>query len=305
MIKATTFHAGVRVSKDEIYEARDSCPICRSIQPRRAVFVVQRDPDVEMLMCRSCGGSSASQMPRPELLERYYAQYYRRGAIQYTFDNPARFARHLHPFLKNLGAASSLRILDFGGGDGSLAFAIAYELQKQAGRLVPVGVDVVDQIVPRSPDSPNITVHGHRELGNVEGHFDLILASAILEHIPDAYSAIRGLTRLAKKRALFYARTPFVLPMTRLFPFDITYPAHVHDMGSGFWNKFIHTFGLRAHILASRPSLVETTIAENPLRSFVAHALKLPALAELKLFGRDRTPLWKLVGGWEIVLQFD
>jgi 2-polyprenyl-3-methyl-5-hydroxy-6-metoxy-1,4-benzoquinol methylase len=305
MIQATAFHAGVRVSRDDIYDARDSCPICRSRQPRRVVFTIQRDPDIEMLMCLSCGASSASQMPRPELLERYYAQYYRPGTSQYTLNDPTRFARHLLPFLRDLVAASSLRILDFGGGDGSLAFAIARELQNQAGGLVSIAIDIVDKIVPRHPDLPNLTVQGHRELGDVEGYFDLILASAILEHIPDAYSAIRRLTGAASARGLLYARTPFVLPMARFFPVDMTYPAHVHDMGSSFWNKFIQTFGLRARTLASRPSLVETTIAENPIRSCVAHALKLPALAELILFGRNRTPWWKLVGGWEIVLQFE
>ena len=305
MIQATAFHAGVRVNKDEIFDARDSCLVCRSRQPRKVVFTVQRDPDVEMLTCSSCGASSASQMPRPALLERYYRQYYEPGASQYTFIEPTRFARHLLAFMGGLAAASSLRILDFGGGDGSLAFAIARELQIQAGGLIPVAVDVVDHVVPGHPDLSNLIVHGHRELRHVEGQFDLILASAILEHIPDAYSAIRALTSAARTGGYFYARTPFVLPMAKFLPLNITYPAHVHDMGSIFWNNFIQTFGLRARLLASRPSLVETTMAEHPLRSLVAHALKLPALIELKLFGQNHTPWWKLVGGWEVVLRFE
>jgi hypothetical protein len=85
---------------------------------------------------------------------------------------------------------------------------------------------------------------------------------------------------------------------------DITYPAHVHDMGSGFWNRFIETFDLRARLLCSRPSIVETTLLKNPIRTALAHALKFPALAELWIFGQPRVPMWKLVGGWEAFLQF-
>ena len=43
-----------------------------------------------------------------------------------------------------------------------------------------------------------------------------------------------------------YARTPFVLPLARIVPsIDITYPGHVHDMGSVFWGRFIETFGMK------------------------------------------------------------
>jgi hypothetical protein len=133
----------------------------------------------------------------------------------------------------------------------------------------------------------------------------VILASAILEHIPDAHATIRKLVGMAGPGAFMYARTPYVVPLARLVPMlDTTYPAHVHDMGSGFWNRFAATFDLHARLLLSRPSLVETTLRDNPVRTMLAQALKFPALAELWLSGQTRVPRWKLVGGWEVVLQF-
>jgi len=163
----------------------------------------------------------------------------------------------------------------------------------------------VDYAAPRHIEEAGLRVVGSHELSEVTGRFDIILASAILEHITDAFTAIRDLTARADPRAYLYARTPFVLPLARLVPkLDMTYPAHVHDMGSTFWHRFIGTFGLDARLVSSRPSLVETTLRSNPVRTVLAHALKLPASMELALLGHDHVPAWKLVGGWEAVIRF-
>ena len=139
----------------------------------------------------------------------------------------------------------------------------------------------------------------------MEGGHDLILASAIFEHIPDAYTVIRQVLACANSNAHMYARTPYVLPLARLIPrFDITYPGHVHDMGSRFWGKFIETFEMKGEILSSRPSIVETTFTRAPARSLLAHMLKAPALLEQALRRRNRPPRWSLVGGREAVIRF-
>jgi 2-polyprenyl-3-methyl-5-hydroxy-6-metoxy-1,4-benzoquinol methylase len=305
MIQATRFHKGMHVNQVDIFEAMDSCPVCASRRPRKPVFNVQHDPDINMLACSSCGACSASHMPTPQLLNDYYAKYYADSEEQHTFHSPARFARHLLRSMPDLAGAESLRILDFGGGDGSLSIAVAAELKARASAPMAIAVDVVDYAAPRATDLSGVQIEGYNELDTVEGPFDLILASAILEHIPDAYSTIVKLSRLGRPRTYMYARTPFVLPLAKLLPvFDLTYPAHVHDMGGAFWNRFIGTFGLSAKLLSSRPSLVETTLRNDPSRTIVATVLKLPALLETSLFGVGRTPRWNFVGGWEVVVQF-
>jgi 2-polyprenyl-3-methyl-5-hydroxy-6-metoxy-1,4-benzoquinol methylase len=304
-MQATGFHKSLRVSRADVYDASDSCPVCRSSRARRAVFSVQHDPEIDMLECFSCGAFSASQMPRAEVLDRYYAQYYEGLSNNYTLDDASRFARHILRFMPDLTIAGELRILDFGGGDGSLAIALARDLQNRASAPISITIDVVDYAIPKDTEHPKILIKGHKELENVEGGFDIVLASAILEHLPDAHTAIRRLTSLTTKRAYMYARTPSVLPIARLITsIDITYPAHVHDMGSAFWNRFTRTFDLDAHLISSRPSLVETTLRSSPVRTALAHGLKLPALIELALFGRKRPPLWNFVGGWEVVVRF-
>jgi hypothetical protein len=140
----------------------------------------------------------------------------------------------------------------------------------------------------------------------VEGAYDLIVASGIFAHIPDADTAIRQVIARAGRRAYMYARTPFVLPLAQMIPLiDFTYPGLVHDMGSVFWSRFIDTFGMKGRMLSSRPSLVETTFAGAPARALLAHALKAPAMLEQALLGRNRPPRWSLVGGWEAVMRFE
>jgi 2-polyprenyl-3-methyl-5-hydroxy-6-metoxy-1,4-benzoquinol methylase len=306
MVQATAFHHGMHVDSADIYDARGSCPICLSQTRRRGVYTIQRDPEINMLACSSCGAASASHMPKPELLDRYYVNYYANACRHYTFIDPQRFARHLLRSMPDLmKAKSALRILDFGGGDGTLAIAIAKILHAVASPPISISIDVVDVSAPHQIQNSGLIVKGHRHLTDVDSTFDLILASAILEHIPDVHSSFRTLVSKAGKGAYMYARTPFVVPLARLLGgLEITYPAHVHDMGSAFWNRVIDTFELSAILLSSRPSLVETTMRHSPARSLVAHALKLPAMIELSLFA-DRTPRWKFVGGWEAVMRFD
>ena len=302
-MQSTSFHRGIHVDRQDVYEAQDRCPVCLSSNDRRACLRIQSDPVIEMLYCEACGACSASHMPKPELLDRYYAGYYSNATEHVTFGSPGRFARHLGPVLKPL-SDNSLRILDFGGGDASLAIALAQELQKNAGFEIPTTIDIVDYEKPRELNAPNVVVNGHHFLDEVDGPYDVLLASAILEHIPDANSIIRKLVAMARSGTFMYARTPYMIPLARLVPkLDITYPAHVHDMGATFWDRFIATFNLQARLLLSRPSLVETTFGSAPMRTILAHALKFPALAELRI-SRAHVPRWKFVGGWEAVLHF-
>jgi len=129
MIQATTFHRGMHVGPDGLREASAVCPVCRSAALRRAVFVVQRAPDIDMLECSACGACSASRMPTTALLDHYYASYYQGTAERHTLSEPDRFARHVLRFMPDAGRAGPVRILDFGGGDGSLAIALARRLR--------------------------------------------------------------------------------------------------------------------------------------------------------------------------------
>ena len=308
MLRAAVSHRGRRLAAGELLDATEACPVCGSAAPRRAVFRVQSDPEIRMLACADCHGCSASHMPSPACLAAYYAAYYDDAEHRVTFSGDRRFARHVLRALGGDPFGRRVRILDFGGGDGSLSLQIAAELLARDPER-RIEVLVVDYGLPSpSPDERIVVTHraSWEEIGDrYDLAFDLVLASAVLEHIPDLRSLIPALLCAVAPGGLFYARTPYVLPLARLVPrLDLTYPAHVHDLGSGFWNRLTATFGVRARYLASRPSIVATTWTGAPLRTLTAHLLKLPARLEEALSPPGRLDrFWNLVGGWEVALQ--
>lgn len=258
-------------------------------------------------------------MPTGAALEAYYARYYVAardpgpagdtdpsdgGTASVTFDEPVRFARMLAdatPWIHR----GALRVLDFGGGDGTLAAAVASELLAR-GRAAAVDVTIADPTPARPSYDARIVVSSVPSLDDVVGHFDLVIASAILEHIPALGAAARALFARVDPGGAFYARTPYWAPFAALLPHvDLTFPGHVHDLGPEFWNAVTSTFGIPADVAASRPSIVETSLRRAPVRTAAATVLKAPGRLEAALRpGAWRRPLWPWVGGWEVVLRF-
>jgi hypothetical protein len=165
---------------------------------------------------------------------------------------------------------------------------------------------VVDPCPVGACEDPDIALRGAVTLDDVDGRFDVLLASAILEHIPEVGDTFVRLVGLGAPGAVLYARTPWWVPLMRVIPnVDMTFPAHVHDMGPAFWNRVNETYGVGLIPVASRPSLVETTLTESPLRTVMAYALKAPSLVEVAVRPTGWTRAWwKFVGGWEAVFAF-
>jgi methyltransferase family protein len=303
MVQAAAYHESRHLNVDDTYDAMEECPVCLSGGERKAVVRLQEYPPIELLECSNCRAYSASLMPRPEVLKRYYAEYYKFGQERNTCPNSTRFAARIAGHLKFSSHVPLIRILDFGGGDGSLARKIADRLIPRINR--PVEIDVVDYAKPHNYDSRRLRIRGYGTLEEVSGPYNLIIASAVLEHIPELHPVLCRLFTSVGLGGFFYARTPYIVPFARLIhSLDFTYPGHVHDLGAGFWNRIGRTFGLDANFLFSGPSLVETTLASHPWRTLLAATLKIPAKLEQLLSKHRRVdPWWTLVGGWEVMLQ--
>ena len=139
-------------------------------------------------------------------------------------------------------------------------------------------------------------------LKGIQSNYDIVIASAIIEHLPQPNDILNRLLNLIDKGGIFYARTPYVVPFIKLFRFfgikwDFTYPAHVHDLGQEFWESYFnHTVSSSDfEIIESKPSIVETTFQEHFTRTLVAYVLKTPWY----LLGR----MYKFVGGWEVFIR--
>lgn len=300
-MKAVWLDVSRKLTLEQTWDAAVACPICDDAVPRRPVLAVQDEPPIVMLECPRCRGVSASRMPTDAYLASYYRSFYADAHLGQgvTFADPARLACHIVSLLPDswLERRLPLRLCDFGGGDGSLALAVARLLPS------PPEITVVDLAEPETHPPELARAVWRRELADVAGPFDLVIASAVLEHIPRLGVRLRELAGLLAQGAALYARTPYWLPLSRLAGVDLGFPAHVHDLGAPFWHRVGPALGLPLRLQVSRASIVETTFAGAGWRTLAAYLLKAPSRLESLWRSVGRDPLWRLVGGWEVLLR--
>jgi SAM-dependent methyltransferase len=294
----------------DLRPAANDCPLCGEHLERKPVWPAQSDPAVDFLQCPVCRGASASRMPADTFLASFYDGYYAPAESRTTFDGAQRFAAHIlaglpRDFPRGARRESArapqerLRVLDFGGGDGSLALAVASGLRDR-GLAREVEILVADSHAPATANSPRIFVR-RADLADLEprDRFDLVLASAVLEHVPDFDTTLRRLLDRLAPEGIFYARTPWMLPWRRLVPgLDLAFPAHLHDVGGDCWNHLSRRHASAVHRLVSRPSVVHVSW-RSPLLAAAIYAWKLPGRLEARA-RPGHAPWWRLVGGWEV-----
>lgn len=238
-------------------------------------------------------------MPTQHALADYYSRYYDRCTEELiTFSKPERLAKRITSYAGFLASRNEIAILDFGGGDGTVAKLIAECLIHQ-NPTAKIKIVVIDYTTQRCViNNASVSMHHLDNLAQLDGRFDIIVASAILEHIPEFRTTLDKLLSLGAEKAIFYARTPYMAPLAKILPIDMTYPAHVHDIGALTWRWLAKHTSQNITVLKSAPSIVETTLASNAVRTIAAYALKAPASV---LAAMGFRPIWPFYGGWEVI----
>ena len=302
-MRMTTAYRGLHLGAELLRDCTATCPACGDRRRRAPVLVLQADPVVALLRCSRCGGASASHMPSAGFLHDFYREHRREHGV--TCQAPRRFARRLAAALAPRLRGAPLRVLDFGGGDGTLALATARALQRR-GTLERVEIVVVDIAPPLERRTAAHSVTWRPTLDEATGTYSLVLASAVLEHIPELRQTLEQLFARVAPGGVLYVRTPYVTPLARWLPgVDFAFPAHVHDLGSAFWSRLGTVFHLPAECVLSRPSPVAASWRRELLRAVAAHLLKLPGRVEAALSAPERAARWwPWVGGWEALYRF-
>jgi SAM-dependent methyltransferase len=295
-------HKTVHLKEYDLDAPVETCQVCGQSAHFEVILRLQDAPVVDFLQCGHCFACSVSRMPKDDYLAGFYAKYYQQHDQGVTFRGAARFARHILKAMDVASLRGRARIVDYGGGDGSLACALADTLRERHGveTVEVVIVDYANQQITR--DYP---VSYCSELTALQGKFNVVIASAVLEHIKKPVDIIRQLFTVLDDGGYFYARTPYSLPMRRLSGnFDLSFPMHLHDMGNLYWDNFLTVYGVSGcRLLVSRPSIVSTDFGSNPVVTLLAYAMKFPARVERLLPNRQGRPLlWPFVGGWEVLI---
>jgi SAM-dependent methyltransferase len=246
-------------------------------------------------------------MPTPVALACYYDEYYNdaqyvKSGERVTIGDSQYMGRSVARWMRGRDSNGELKVLDFGGGDGTVAATAMQELLNQ-GYIESGQITVVDynNTIACSSDSRMIISHAPPLKNLPTRDFHVVLASAVIEHIPDGRATLNELLNLVAPGGAFYARTPQVASFVRLsrqigIRWDFTFPGHVHDLGQRFWEELFSAPAMAKdfEIVISKPSLVEAKFADAPMRALMAYLCKLPWYVL-----RQR---WGFVGGWEITV---
>ncbi len=301
----TVFHQSLHLDDEKLEPPEPGCPFCGATG-RRPVLPLQDAPEVRLLLCASCHAASASRMPKPAALAEYYSTYYESPRLadsvqKVTFNEVSRFGRHLASTVLRHHKDPDISILDFGGGDGSIAHAVAVEMLEHGARGAEITIVDTNKDTLSPPDG-RISMVRKNGLEEVPSEHSLVMASAVIEHVPKPREVLDGLLARLRSGGIFYARTPYMLPLMKLLApvgvtLDFTFPGHVHDLGQSFWEGYFSRIAPAGafQILKSKPSIVETTVRQHFVRTVAAHCLKAPWY----LLGRA----YKLVGGWEVFVR--
>lgn len=293
-----------RLTADDLVDQTRRCPSCGHSGPRPQVCPAHQRPSVMWLLCPDCRAYSASHMPSDDYLDRYYSSYYddEQGV---TFYSDRLLAEHIGSLIGLGIGGSRLRILDFGGGDGSVARILGAKLASEC-PSVGVEITVVDPGGEPSGFADRGGIRFFRTLAEIEDdRFDLVLASAVLEHIPMLAETVSVVLGAVAAGGSFYARTPCSMPFRRIIPaFPMKFPMHVHDLGPSYWSRAIDRYEIHAQTIVSQPSLVasEQTWRKLP-RSIASHLCKWPAHLERTIRRQPRDFWWPFSGGWEVVFR--
>jgi len=293
----------MHVNHDHLSLQNNACPFCLS-KDRDPVHTIQTGPDVLLYRCNKCYAVSAYPVPDEIFLKQYYNTYYMENDAQITHEDPARFAKHIYKIVRKNLKTDFFKIIDYGGGNGLISINLAQLIIKNNPES-KIDISVVDynnEVV--NSEDPRITISNHKELSTLKyDNYDIIISSAIFEHIPFPGDIMIKLFELLSPGGIQYTRTPFIFPFIRIFKIfnkqiDFTYPAHLHDLGQYFWNNIYSIMGFtdRYRIIRSTPSIVESSFRNNMVRTILAYMFKMPWY----IFRNRR---YSLVGGWEIFIR--
>jgi 2-polyprenyl-3-methyl-5-hydroxy-6-metoxy-1,4-benzoquinol methylase len=245
-------------------------------------------------------------MPDNTTLKHYYGSYYtgevhEQATVEMKMGLPRRFALNILKEYSPEAGRDTVNIMDFGGGDGILAKEIASLLLKKG--LKKALITVVDMSKTKCiSEDKRVKIVSYETIEKIKKEkFDIVIASAVLEHIPNPLNEFSMLLEALKPSGFFYARTPYIVPVMKLCALfnihvDFGYPGHLHDLGQRFWENSLNVIGkeTRYKITASKPSVVGSVFAVHPVQTILAYILKFPWYILRKNYG--------IVGGWEIFI---
>ena len=175
--------------------SKRSCPACGSAVPKRR----WQKNDFQLLACGSCSTMYTERLPDTTPSQDYDNYYSAENLTVAAFvaKHLDEIVRTFEPYRKNN------RLLDVGCGAGTFLEAAARAGWQATG--VEVSRTAAEHIREKGFD----VFGGELEKANYPNdHFDVVIASEVLEHVPDPEAMIEQIARVLRSGGLLWATTP-------------------------------------------------------------------------------------------------
>lgn len=280
---------------DNLNKIIKKCPNCGD-EDQKNTLVLQNNPKVKMIKCSNCKLAYANQMPNEEFLENLYDPKIYKSHLTNNPDNTKKLAEKIYKEIDfNI---DKVKILDYGGGNGKLSKEIIKLLKKNNIYAQSLVVDIHD-----STQGENIYFKTVEEFKLDEEKYDIILASAVLEHLPNFRDILDNLLNKLNNKGYFYCRTPWEFELSKIMKiYKIKWPRHLYDIGGDFWVNFFKSKN-DFEIILSETSVTEIS-KKNIIKYITAQILKKISLLEFYIKKNKLSlPKWPFVGGWDLIVK--
>jgi SAM-dependent methyltransferase len=172
-----------------------NCPACESSKRKR----LGRKNAFEVFSCARCKTLYTGHIPAAEGSQNY-DEYYSAANLSVPDFVRRRVGEIVEEFA---GYKRSNRLLDVGFGAGTILEAASEQGWSS------FGLEVSKPAVDHGRKLGFEVFHGGlRDAGYPDGHFDVVTASEIIEHLPDPMADLREIVRILRPGGLFWGTTP-------------------------------------------------------------------------------------------------
>jgi N-acetyl sugar amidotransferase len=224
----------VSKKNNEFYVDNDTCLICSS----KNILILEGYERSHLVKCKKCDFVFASKKPSNNELIEHYNHYLRNDYL-----SPVTIKRYNELLDQMEKYRSTNNILDIGCGVGYFL-----EQAKKRGWNV-YGTEFTDDAVSICEEKGINMYQGVLSADKYESEFfDVITSFEVIEHINNPKEEISNISKILRKKGLFYCTTPNFNSFSRRYLRDkwnnILYPEHLSYYTKQTLSKALSQFGL-------------------------------------------------------------